>query len=46
MKTGEALIVLYKDFDEKFHEFVGDISIESIVNFVESNYLPLVMGFD
>jgi len=46
MKTGESHIVLFKDFDEKISNFEGELSKESIVSFIESNYLPTVMGFD
>jgi hypothetical protein len=39
-------LTLFKPFDEKVNHYAGDFSPETLVEFVETNSIPTIMGFD
>merc|ERR1712179_11618 len=44
--TDDAAVILLKKFDEGRNNLEGDITSESVTEFVNSNYLPLVVDFN
>jgi len=41
-----AEVSLFKSFDEKFNNYDGDFSLESLVSFIDANSIPTILGFD
>jgi hypothetical protein len=39
-------LTLYKSFDELVNLYSGDFSLDSIAEFIETNSIPTIMGFD
>jgi len=44
--TDDAAVVLLKKFDDGRNNLEGDITFETVTEFVNSNYLPLVVDFN
>jgi len=41
-----STVVLFKKFDEGRNELEGDVTVESVTEFISKNYLPLVVDFN